>query len=80
MSLELGTQSQNHVIRSFVRHRCCSELPFADTASGGDLFSLPDVVELQRAVVASHVRRSVFRNGGLSSTLRRASSVIRSGP
>jgi hypothetical protein len=60
--LELGAQSQNHVIRPFVHHRCCSEVPFAETASGGDLFTLPDVVELQRAVVASHVRRSVFRN------------------
>lgn len=60
MSLELGTQSQNPVVRSFIGLRSCHEVPFTEIACLGDLLALPDRVELQTTVMASHGYRSAF--------------------
>jgi len=62
MSLELRTQSQNHVVRSLVSHRSCHKAPLAAVASRSDLFALADIVELQIAVVAARGCHSAFCN------------------
>jgi len=55
VSLELGAQPQKHIIRSLIGHRYCNEVPFADTASSRDSLTLFDAIELQIAVMGSHV-------------------------